>query len=259
METVEPPSETQDFGPPQPASTRLRVWRVVVACSLGLLLPLIGVSLGATGAFAHITSLREAGWWVVPTYLLSGGIIVGFALIPSHLTSLMAGLLFGFAAGLPVAIGIVLIGCWIGFCLGHRYAGGDLRALVDRSRWGRTLATAMIDASFGRAILAVALARLPPQMPFAMTNFLAASSGIRLLPLLLGTALGMAPRISLVVWLGAELTGWTFGEPIPMGLVWALASAAIGFGGLALWSWRLLRKPESAREPTVDFSPKQLH
>jgi uncharacterized membrane protein YdjX (TVP38/TMEM64 family) len=101
----------------------------------------------------------------------------------------------------------------------------------------------MIDAPFGRAILAVALARLPPQMPFALTNFLAASSGVRLVPLMLGTAIGMAPRIGLVVWLGAELTGWKLGEPIPASLVWAFAGAVIGFGGLGIWSWRLLRWP----------------
>ncbi len=249
----------QDEGATGPNTNRRRIWRVAIAGSLGLLLPLVGVALGVSGVLDPVASLREAGWWVAPTFLLIGGILVGFALIPSHVTSLISGLIFGFGAGLLVAIGIVLIGCVIGFRLGRRYTGGDLRALIDRSRWGRKLTVAMIDAPPGRAILAVALARLPPQMPFAMTNVLAASGGVRLVPLMLGTASGMAPRIGLVVWLGAELTGWKFGEPVPAGLIWALASAVVGFGGLAIWSWRLLRTPDSVPEPTVDFSAEQLH
>lgn len=117
------------------------------------------------------------------------------------------------------------------------------------------MAAALIDAPTGRAILVVALARLPPQMPFAMGNVLAASSGVRLIPLVIGTALGMAPRIGLVVWIGAELSTWKPGTPIPVSLGWAVASAVVGFGGLALWSWRLLRQskdhPEVAVTPTA--------
>ncbi len=251
--------DAENHPPTAPSTSRHPILRVVVACLLCLFLPLVGVFLGANGSFDHLTSLREAGWWIFPTYLLVGGTLVGFALIPSHLTSLVAGLLFGFAAGLPVSIGIVLIGCGIGHLLGRRYAGDGLRSLVDRSRSGKKLAAAMIDAPPGRAILAVALARLPPQMPFAMTNVLAASSGVRFVPLLLGTAIGMAPRIGLVVWVGAELTGWTLGEPIPVGLIAAIGGAVVGFGGLAIWSWRLLRRPDAAPEPTVDFSPQSPH
>ncbi len=243
---AKPPAEAPPTPPNTPPPTPLRFRRIATACALGLLLPLIGVALGIAGAFDHVTNLREAGWWLIPTYVLTGGALVGLALIPSHLTSLVAGLLFGFARGLPTAIGIVLIGCAIGYHLGRRYAGHDLRALVDRFPWGRRLATAMIDAPPGRAILAVALARLPPQMPFAMTNVLAASSGVRLVPLMIGTAIGMAPRIGLVVWLGAELSEWKFGAPIPSGLWWALGGALVGFGGLGIWSWRLLRKSSPA-------------
>ncbi len=228
--------------PAQPKTGRFRLWRVVVACGLGLTLPLVGVLLGIAGVFNGISDLRDAGWWLAPTYLLAGGLLVGFALVPSHLTSLLAGLLFGFTLGLPIATGIVLIGVFIGYSLGRRYAGDDLRALVDRSRWGRKLASALIDAPTGKAIVVVALARLPPQMPFAMGNVLAASSGVRLIPLVIGTAIGMAPRIGLVVWIGAELSTWTPGTPIPVGLGWALGSAVVGFGGLALWSWWLLRQ-----------------
>lgn len=227
----------------QPRGGRLRIWRLVAACGLGLLLPLVGIWIGISGAFDGAAQLREAGWWLMPVYTVAGGILVGLALMPSHLTSLFAGLLFGLVGGLPVAVGIVLIGTVIGYAIGRRLTGGDLRALVDRFRWGRRLAAEMIDAPTGKAILVVALARLPPQMPFAMGNVLAASSGIRLVPLVVGTALGMAPRIGLVVWIGAELSTWKWGMPIPARLTWAVASAVFGFGGLGIWSWRLLRKP----------------
>ena len=43
-------------------------------------------------------------------------------------------------------------------------------------------------------------------MPFAATNLLMSTTGLRLLPFLAGTALGIAPRVVAVVWVGSSLT-----------------------------------------------------
>jgi len=40
----------------------------------------------------------------------------------------------------------------------------------------------------------VALLRLPPNSPFAIANLAMASTGVRLLPFMAGTAIGMTPR-----------------------------------------------------------------
>lgn len=233
-------------GSTEGTSPRVRVWRLASLSGLALALPLLGVWGGFLGATEWGTELKEAGWWLLPTYIFLGGTLIGLALMPSHLTSLLAGFLFGFTGGLPAALGAVLIGSSLGYLISRRFAAGDLRKLVDRSKWGRRLATALIDAPTLKAIFVVTLIRLPPQVPFALGNVLAASSGVRLIPLLTGTALGMAPRVGLVVWVGAELSRWELGAPIPSPLLWALAASVVGFGGLAIWSWFLLRAPEKA-------------
>jgi|GEM_PF-1987613 len=233
---------------PERAPVRVRVWRLACLSGLVLALPLLGLWGGFLGAAEWGPELKDAGWWLLPVYLVVAGTLTGLALLPSHLTSLLSGFLFGFIGGLPLALGVVLIGSGLGYLLSRRYAGGDLRMLVDRSKWGRRLATALIDAPNLKAIFVVALVRLPPQVPFALGNVLAASSGVRLLPLVVGTVLGMAPRVGLVVWVGAELSRWELGAPIPSPLLWAVAASAVGFGGLALWSWILLQTPEKAKE-----------
>ena len=48
------------------------------------------------------------------------------------------------------------------------------------------------------------LLRLPPNSPFAITNLVLAATRVPLLPFTLGTLLGMAPRIGLIVWLSAH-------------------------------------------------------
>lgn len=257
----EKPRERARLGPGEDSSTsgpdgstegtpdRARIWRVAGLSGLVLALPLLGLWGGILGTAEWGTELREAGWWLIPVYLMIAGTLIGLALLPSHLTSLLSGFLFGFAGGFPLALGAVLIGSGLGYMLSRRYAGGDLRKLADRSKWGRRLATGLIDAPDLKAIFVVALVRLPSQVPFALGNVLAASCGVRLLPLVVGTVLGMAPRVGLVVWVGAELSRWELGAPIPSPLLWAVAASLVGFGGLAFWSWILLQAPEKPATP----------
>jgi uncharacterized membrane protein YdjX (TVP38/TMEM64 family) len=89
----------------------------------------------------------------------------------------------------------------------------------------------------------VALARLPPQVPFALGNVLAASLRLPLRPMLIGTAIGMAPRVGLVVWLGAELSAWDPAAAPPMSLFLSLAAAVLGLGGLGVWAGVAMRRP----------------
>ncbi|MGC1479832.1 MAG: VTT domain-containing protein [Chthoniobacterales bacterium] len=223
-----------------------RILRIVILAALALALPLLGVLLGFSGAADAVLGSPLASPWALPVFGILAGLLVGFALVPSHLTSLVAGFLYGVSLGFPVAVGVVLIGTLVGFRVSRALAGEDFRAVVDRSRWGAVLARKLIDSTGIRSALAVGLARLPPQVPFALGNVLAASCGVRQVPLLIGTVIGMAPRIVLAVWVGAELSEWEPGAPLPGALVFSVVAGIVGFGGLALWSWWLLRNPASS-------------
>jgi hypothetical protein len=59
--------------------------------------------------------------------------------------------------------------------------------------------------------------------------------------LLVGTAVGMAPRVGLVVWVGAALSRWEPGAA-PPGAVWlAVGGGVIGLGGLGIWAGLRIR------------------
>lgn len=221
-----------------------RILRVAALSALALTLPLLGVLLGVSGGADAFLAARDPGLWTLPIFGILAGLVVGFAIVPSHLTSLVSGYLYGILIGFPAAVAVVLIGALIGFRLSRALAGEDFRAIIDRTRWGAVLARKLIDTTGVRSVIAVSLARLPPQVPFALGNVLAASCGVRQFPLLIGTAIGMAPRIALAVWVGAEFSEWKPGAPLPGALLFSVVASVAGFGGLSLWSWWLVRNTE---------------
>lgn len=233
----------------------LRRWApLAVLLLLALLLPAAGVVLlGGSGAEA-IGALRAGGPALIPLFILLGGVVLGLALLPSHALSLLGGFLFGWAGYLWVSLA-VLLGTVLHWSITRRWSGGALRGALERSAWGRVLARRMLDAGPWKLWLVVALARVAPQIPFALGSVLAASCRVRLGPLLAGTWLGMSPRILVVVGLGAQLSNWTPGAPLP-GSAWAaLAGGVLGLGGLALWSFLVLRRAAAAHPATPSSHP----
>lgn len=57
-----------------------------------------------------------------------------------------------------------------------------------------------------RTLALLALIRLSPVVPFAATNLLMSTTGVRLAPFLVGSVIGLAPRVVAVVWIGSSLT-----------------------------------------------------
>ncbi len=62
---------------------------------------------------------------------------------------------------------------------------------------------------FWKTLGMVALLRLPPNSPFALTNLVMASVRVPRLPFLLGTIVGMLPRSALAVVIGAGLSDFS--------------------------------------------------
>lgn len=225
-------------------STGLKGFLLGGMCALVLILPLVGAAglvsqLG--GQVEAVKELVDASPWIFPVFIILGGVVIGLALVPSHFTSLAAGFLFGLTWGGVAALGAVITGTLLGYTLSRSLAQDQLRLLIDQYPLGRKLADGMIDTGFFQATSAIALARVPPQVPFALGNVLGASCRVPLISLLLGTLIGIAPRVLLVVWIGSELQSWASGAPMPQALWWAIGAAIVGFGGLTLWGWMLIR------------------
>lgn len=169
-------------------------------------MPAISVPVLIATQASWFPALDEGGTAVVPLYVIGAALLVGLSLIPTHAVSLVAGLLYGVGAGSAVAMGSVMLGAAVGY--------GALRPLVRRralaglERRPRAAAVlnALVNSDARRTIGLVALVRLSPVMPFAATNLLMASAGVGAREFLVGSLLGLAPRVIAVVFVGAGLS-----------------------------------------------------
>ncbi|BAM05339.1 VTT domain-containing protein [Phycisphaera mikurensis] len=170
--------------------------------------------------------------------LLLGAAACGLALVPTHLLSLVCGWSLGVPAGAAVAVGGTTVAALVGHAAGRKLAGPAPLAWVERHRRGAAVCAAIAAAPAGRAALLVGLLRLSPVVPFAVTNTLAAVFGVRRGPLLLGTLVGLAPRVAAVVVLGAGLERLAWASPEAPWLVAAgVAATALSVLGLG-WATR---------------------
>ncbi len=173
--------------------------------------------LPAIGSLVLFWQFPVAGAWLrgheelgIVIYIGAFAILAGLALLPTYAQSALGGFAFGMMFGVPAALGGFVGGALIGYLIARRLSGDRVdKALADKPKM-RAVRDALVgraQADEGHAFLktfgTVALLRLPPNSPFALTNLLLASSRVPLLPYLLGTAVGMLPRTALAVVIGA--------------------------------------------------------
>ena len=226
-------------------------WPIAIIALLAIAAPWIGVATAAALLPHLLPNLQQYGLILAPAYITIASLLVGLALAPTHLTSLIAGYIFGLPFGLLSATATVAIGATIGFIAAKKLAQDQLRNLLNSHHWGRTLLEEMLDSSPKNALLTITLARLPPQVPFAVGNLLSASIRAPILPFIAGTITGMFPRVALVVLVGSQLAEWTPGAPIPSSLFWTVIATLIGLGALTLWGASILHRKQKSLHPTT--------
>lgn len=137
---------------------------------------------------------------------LGAAVAAAACLLPTHATSLVAGYLFGAAAGAVVAWSVVLTAAALGYASLRPLVGERaLQALAGSPR-ALALHRALLGAGFWRSASLIALVRLSPVLPFAATNLLLAAFGVRGGTFLLATVVGVTPRAVGAAWVGAGLS-----------------------------------------------------
>lgn len=183
----------------------------------------------------------------------------GFGALPTYSQAMLGGWAFGPVVGFFAA--------WAGFA-GASIVGYTIARTVSRRRVERMIeenakARAVRDALIGHGVLRttaiVTLLRVPPNSPFALTNLAMAASGVRLVPYVIGTALGMAPRTFAAVWLAAE--GAKRGDNLvdlfkrdKLEIVIALAVTFAVLGVIGFIAKKALAKVTEAQPKPVDAS-----
>lgn len=180
-----------------------------------------------------------ANWLTIsPTLGLAGFVAVfmvsaGLGFLPTYAQSILGGWVFGFALGFPAALAGFAGGSLIGYFVARGVSQERVQRVIEsRPKWN-AVREALIGQGFWKTFMIVSLVRLPPNSPFAVTNLLLSTTGVKLLPYTLGTMVGMAPRTGLAVFLAsaAAATGATDIQSFvkEKGNIWILAGGMVVF------------------------------
>lgn len=195
-------------------------------------LPIIGSSVLIVASYPLGQWLREN--WEVGTPLFLFGILLfcGLALLPTNVVGIIAGWSFSFDLGIAVLISGIVGAASLSFFIHSRIVGDKLPSVFDTHPKAKAIYEALLGQGVWRTALIISLLRLSPAMPFALTNFLMAAARVSFKSFLIGTFMGMLPRSSAVVFVGAGLSELTFDSPqntwlIVFGIVGTVISAII--------------------------------
>ena len=184
----------------------------------------------------------------------------GFGILPTYLQAILGGWAFGVVLGIPGAILGVTGASLIGYLAARMASDNRAERMIAENAKARAVSKALIGHSFWKTLGIVTLLRVPINSPFAITNLVMASAGVPKRIFLIGTAVGMAPRTALAVYLAAGVRDLTLTKEVvkearPAWVVYAsIASAVVVFWIVATICSRAIKKVtagiESAHEST---------
>lgn len=173
------------------------------------------------------TWLRTHGDSGPIVYTLAFALLSGLALLPTYAQSALGGLAFGLWIGCGAALVGFALGAIIGFEIAKCASGERVMrviqdypklaiirdALVGKDTSDPTQqaqaqhksqpnATINTRPGFWKTTGLVALVRMPPNSPFALTNLVLASVQVPRASFVLGTLVGMLPRTAAAVYIG---------------------------------------------------------
>ncbi|MBV9080874.1 MAG: VTT domain-containing protein [Elusimicrobia bacterium] len=145
----------------------------------------------------HWVDMAHANRWL--TLLFYVFFSFGVICFPITIFPIIGGLLFPFALALPLNVAAATLGGWMSFRLGRIFG----RKAVEPFLRGNLKTIDRLAASEGwRTVLALRLVGVPP---FLITNFALGLSAVRDRDMIIGTALGIAPWMTLITYLSTTL------------------------------------------------------
>ncbi|AUY53175.1 VTT domain-containing protein [Streptomyces sp. CB01881] len=229
--TVPSPSPVPPPGP-HSRSTWLRfaLLIVILAAAAGSLLLWSPTALLSGGLPAGVPA-----YWLAPAF--TAVYAVGtLAFVPRPALNAAAGLLLGIQQGVLLAVLGTTLGAAMAFALGRLLGREALRPYLR----GRML-TALDRRFTEQGFRSVLLLRLLPGLPFQAGNYGAAFSGVRFLPFLLATALGVVPTTAVYVTAAASA-----GEPGSAAFLVSAGAIGVLVVGSLVSLWRAAARRRSA-------------
>lgn len=187
---------------------------------------------------------ESVGPWFPLAFFLAH-VVATLVPVPRTAFTLAAGLLFGPALGIAIAVAASTASAIIAMLL-VRAAGWRLNRLV-RHRSVDTVDERLRQ----RGWLAVLSLRLIPAVPFSAINYAAGASTVRMLPYSLATLAGLLPGTTAVVILGDALAG----HPTSLLYLVSVCTAALGLTGLIV-EIRHFRRHHRRRQSAAGATPE---
>jgi len=191
-------------------------------------LGIIALSMPALLGIVLLGSLGIVGEWLKAQgasgpFIYAGAfaLLAGLALLPTYAQAILGGWAFGVWTGFGAALGGFAGASLIGYLVARRVSGDRVKTLIEeKPKWAavrRSLlgdddpsnddALPVREAGFWKTTGIIALIRIPPNSPFALTNLLLASVHVPIAAYLIGTVVGMAPRTFAAVYLASQIEG----------------------------------------------------
>ncbi|MFM8335003.1 MAG: TVP38/TMEM64 family protein, partial [Opitutaceae bacterium] len=189
----------------------------------------------------------EIGWFV---YAAGAVLLIGLSVVPTFSCAIIAGWAFGFLAGVVISVVAVTAGAVLAYAIGRGIAKDRVVELVREHPRLDAVHRALLARRAGETLLVVVLVRLPPAAPFGLTNFLLAAARVPLPDYIVGTLVGVIPRLALTAFVGAALEQLRFDNVMDRWMVVAGGAvsllAVIALGVLA---GRALRRVAARTAP----------
>jgi uncharacterized membrane protein YdjX (TVP38/TMEM64 family) len=196
-----------DGGGQSEAGPEARDRRVVYSTVLGVMWGILPAIVGTyllfdLGRIAGVLQIDPVlGFW---GYVAVFAVSAGLGILPTYSQSILGGWVFGFGYGLAGALMGFVGGTAIGYLVARAVAGRALEQKVERHPRAHLIRTALLGGSTAKTFSIIALIRLPPNSPFALTNFALATMGAPLGLTLAATMLGMLPRTAVACFVAAS-------------------------------------------------------
>jgi uncharacterized membrane protein YdjX (TVP38/TMEM64 family) len=225
-------------------ATRQAARRLAPLAIISLVLPPLGAGL-LLGYLSTLGPwLQSHGGRGVALYVTGFALMGGFALLPTYAPAILGGWAFGDRVGLPAALAGFVIASAINYVWAHRLSARHAtQLLAARPKW-LAIRNALVGLSRWRTTLVVALIRVPPNSPFALSNAAMAAAHVPMGPYLVGTLLGLAPRTAVAVRAGSHLSTLDFRHRDALGS--AAVTIALSVLVLGILGWLARRALDSA-------------
>ena len=149
------------------------------------------------GIEALEAAVQDAGPWA-PVLFGAAYVVSALLLVPGSALTLAAGALFGLLWGTALASLVSTVAAALAFLI-SRYLARDA---VERAARTRPRFAAVDQAVAQGGWKVVMLLRLSPVFPYSILNYLFGVTGVRFLPYVLASWIGMLPGALLYVYLG---------------------------------------------------------